>query len=62
MLVDALLSIPPAIFMVDKVTGAGVGRCFALDTASKYWIKRTRDLGFRVLPDFIKVFNYILRF
>ena len=32
-LVDALLSTPPAIIMINE-TGAGVGRCFALDTAS----------------------------
>ena len=43
-LADALLSIPPARFVIDDEAGAGVGRCFALDTASKYWIKRTERL------------------
>ena len=32
-LADALLSIPPAIIVINEA-GAGVGRCFALDTAS----------------------------
>ena len=43
-LADALLSIPPARILIDDKAGAGVGRCFALDTASKYWIKRTERL------------------
>ena len=34
-LADALLSIPPARFVIDDEAGAGVGRCFALDTASE---------------------------
>ena len=33
-LVDALLSIPPA--NIDGKAGAGIGGCFALDTASEY--------------------------
>ena len=43
-LADALLSIPPVRFVIDDEAGAGIGRCFALDTASKYWIKRTERL------------------
>ena len=44
MLADALLSIPPARFVIDDEAEASIGRCFALDTASKYWIKRTERL------------------
>ena len=34
-LTDALLSIPPVRFVIDDEDGAGVGRYFALDTASE---------------------------
>ena len=34
-LADALLLIPPARFVIDDEARAGVGRCFALDTASE---------------------------
>ena len=36
-LMDAVLPIPPARFVIDDEVGVGVGRCFALDTASEIY-------------------------
>ena len=36
-LMDAMLSIPPAIFVIDDETGTGIDGCSAPDTASEIY-------------------------
>ena len=44
-LMDAVLPIPPAIFVIDDEAGAGIVGCCAPDTASRIDVLRDRYWG-----------------